>query len=391
MDLARCFSPDYATARMRFLAAASAAGVPVESFYIGERGPSGEDLAIDSARLGPPRAERLLVLSSGLHGIEGYFGAAVQLAWLASLADGPALPLATAVLLVHAVNPYGFAWGRRWNGHNVDLNRNFVADRSFLADDPVYAECRRIYGELAVLLNPDTPPSALEPWALKAAARIFAHGRAMGLKRPMGSRPSIFALRSVFRLGLAGLEQALTVGQYDTPDALFYGGAAMEAEAVHMADLVCRHAAGAEQVVHLDFHTGLGAAGDVQLQMVDDIGSAEERWAIGHFGAARVKAKDKLTPFRERGLMMSHLAERLGPERYHCLAAEFGTHPPLRVLGALRAERRAHLHCAPGSPGHVATKRELKEAFCPTSPAWRQTTVRKALEIIEQAMLACSG
>jgi hypothetical protein len=25
---------------------------------------------------------------------------------------------------IHAVNPFGFAFGRRWNENNVDLNRN---------------------------------------------------------------------------------------------------------------------------------------------------------------------------------------------------------------------------------------------------------------------------
>jgi hypothetical protein len=29
------------------------------------------------------------------------------------------------VVLVHALNPYGFAWLRRVNENNVDLNRNF--------------------------------------------------------------------------------------------------------------------------------------------------------------------------------------------------------------------------------------------------------------------------
>ena len=83
----------------------------------------GEALAIDSAYVGKPRAARLLVLSSGIHGVEGYFGSAVQLAWLDALAHR-APTVETGVLLIHAINPYGFAWRRRWNENNVDLNRN---------------------------------------------------------------------------------------------------------------------------------------------------------------------------------------------------------------------------------------------------------------------------
>ena len=45
-----------------------------------------------------------------------------------------ALPADTGALLVHAINPYGFAWTRRVNEDNADLNRNF---RDFAMPAPV--------------------------------------------------------------------------------------------------------------------------------------------------------------------------------------------------------------------------------------------------------------
>lgn len=117
------FSPDYRLARQRFRDAARAAGFALEEHPIEQEGPRGEVLTIDVARKGPPRPRSVLAVSSGTHGVEGFFGSAVQLAWLES---GAALPAEDAALLIHAVNPFGFAWVRRVNEDNVDLNRNFL-------------------------------------------------------------------------------------------------------------------------------------------------------------------------------------------------------------------------------------------------------------------------
>ena len=87
------FSPTYAEARKRFLAAAGAnlAG----SYPHPLKGPDGGDLATDVARLGPTDARRVLVLESGTHGAEGFCGSAILLALLKS---PPALAPDTAIL-----------------------------------------------------------------------------------------------------------------------------------------------------------------------------------------------------------------------------------------------------------------------------------------------------
>ena len=55
--------------------------------------------------------------SSGLHGIEGIAGSAIQLFWLQQ--SIPLLPKDRAIILVHVLNPYGMAWLRRFNEDNV--------------------------------------------------------------------------------------------------------------------------------------------------------------------------------------------------------------------------------------------------------------------------------
>ena len=62
---------------------------------------------------------------SSTHGVEGYCGSGFQVDWLASV-GAAGLPKDTAALMVHAINPYGFAWTRRVTEEGNDLNRNYV-------------------------------------------------------------------------------------------------------------------------------------------------------------------------------------------------------------------------------------------------------------------------
>src|SRR5690348_10712137 len=105
-----CFPRDYAESRRRFLAAAKHHGAALRSYANPNRGPSGEALATDCAWLGPKQAKNVLVLMSGTHGVEGFCGAG---ALMDVLTTPPTLPRGLGLLLVHAINPYGFSWIRR--------------------------------------------------------------------------------------------------------------------------------------------------------------------------------------------------------------------------------------------------------------------------------------
>ncbi len=67
-----CYSPDYATARDRFLAAAHECRATLETHRLQAAGPGDIPRSIDVARLGDTRPERVVMVSSGLHGVEGF-------------------------------------------------------------------------------------------------------------------------------------------------------------------------------------------------------------------------------------------------------------------------------------------------------------------------------
>src|SRR5690348_9872021 len=99
-----CFSPDYSTARARFVHAARDLGGMLWTYPLTATDPNNEALTIDVA-ISPGRDDRnALVLSSGLHGVEGFFGSAVQLALLSRWTENPHSAPAPRTILIHALN-----------------------------------------------------------------------------------------------------------------------------------------------------------------------------------------------------------------------------------------------------------------------------------------------
>ena len=284
MSLSGFFAADYFAARDRFRAATADDGFRREVHEIAARGPDGETLTIDAAILGSTDPRRVVIVSSGLHGVEGYFGSAVQLAWLEQRAPKSPVPADAAVVLVHALNPFGFAWRRRWNENNVDLNRNFLDDRSFLADDGTYAESRRVYERMNSFLNPRSPQSPFEPYTLQALRHILALGLESRARKPAGQRPPLLALKAVGALGLGELKKTLPVGQYEHRHGLFYGGDGPEQTTRIVQERLPAWVGRAETIIHVDFHTGLGAHGTYKHLLIDPEASKRTAWLGAHLG-----------------------------------------------------------------------------------------------------------
>lgn len=345
------FSPDYRLARQRFRDAARAAGFALEEHPIEQEGPRGEVLTIDVARKGPPRPRSVLAVSSGTHGVEGFFGSAVQLAWLES---GAALPAEDAALLIHAVNPFGFAWVRRVNEDNVDLNRNF------LCAGQTYEGCDPGYREVEALLNPPTPPGGFEAFYART-------------------------LWAIATRGLGTMKAAMVSGQYAYPKGLFFGGSGPSRSQQILGEHYPRWVGGAQRLVQIDLHTGLGAFGSHVLAIeAPDPGEKVERLRRT-FGDDVHGLDPSGVLYPIRGVLGDWVEERLPGTDVACMLAEFGTHPILRVLAALRAENRVWHWGDRETPAGRRAVADFKEAFCPASGRWRSSVVASGLDILAQA------
>ena len=169
------FANSYAEAAGRFLIACGDlqdAGHKVtnERLEIGMTGPAGEPLCIDVAVVGSLKSGKVLLSSSGVHGVEGYPGSAIQLAVMDDLSKQDPFK-DHAIIFIHAVNPYGMAWWRRFNENNVDLNRNF------LRSDQNYSGVPEDYDNVRGFINPESPPKRKERWfKIKTLWLILKYG-----------------------------------------------------------------------------------------------------------------------------------------------------------------------------------------------------------------------
>ena len=355
MDAAAHFSQSYEEARSRFLAAAEAAGLDVESHAHPLLGRDGEALAMDVVLEGARDARSLLVLSSGCHGVEGFCGSGVQhallrdAAWHALLRDS-----GVAVLYVHALNPWGFSWWRRTTQENVDLNRNFHDFSRPLPANPGYDELA------ALVVPPSWPPTPEVEAALQR--HIAAHG-------------------------LRAYQQAVTGGQHDHPQGLFYGGRNPTWSNVTLRHVLQAHARRCQRLGWIDFHTGLGPSGVGEriLACRDDaaaLARARAWWGDGITSIYDGSSASALLT----GLMWMSAYEECPQAEYTGIALEYGTVPVTEVLDALRADQWLENHPEAGAAQREAIKRQVRDAFYTDTDAWKQAILAQGLEAARQAV-----
>jgi hypothetical protein len=234
----------------------------------------------------------------------------------------------------------------------VDLNRNFLLPEEEFAGSP------KNYSKFNTFLNPTSPPSKFEPYILQAIWLILKHG-------------------------MASLRNTLPVGQYDFPKGLFFGGNAPSKTQEILAANLPQWIGNASEVLHLDFHTGLGKWGTYKLLL----NTSESYTRISkRFGADAVESfSTEGVSYQIRGGLGTWCQNLLPECQYDLLTAEFGTYPAIRVLQALRAENRAH-HWGNSQRNYEWTKHQLVEMFAPASRKWREQSIFQGIEICKQAL-----
>jgi hypothetical protein len=352
------FSPNYFSAKQQFLAACERHAFEHHSLLVEAPSPTAEPLTIDVTVGGARQPTTALVVSSGVHGVEGFFGSAVQLAFLEGLPVGWRPPDDSALVLIHALNPFGFAWQRRFNEENVDLNRNFLLPNQSYSGGPPLADIFRRTLKHA-------------PW------RFGFH--------------NVRVAKLVLQHGVRSLWDTLPVGQYEHPDWLFFGGSA-RSQSAHLVDqLLPTLLDSAREVLHLDFHTGLGRWASWELLLSDREPVENADWWRRHFDAAKVKeSKSAGRSYEIRGGFGSWLQHRFPDCRYRFATAEFGTYSPMRVIRALTDELHWHSKLGHDQPHHWA-RRALTETFAPQDRRWRAVSLAAGLSLIERAADALWG
>ena len=344
-----CFSENYTQARQRFVQLAQAAHANLDSYQLRAKGPQDIALTTNFAWIGSEIPEKILLVQSGVHGVEGFAGAAIQ---CQLLRDPPVLPEDTALVLAHVLNPFGMAWLRRTNESNVDLNRNC------LPDGKSFKGMAAGYEDLNKLINPASPPKR-DFFVLKALVRILRHG----------VRP---------------LKRVVARGQYEYPLGLFYGGSKAEEGVKLFQQWITERIPAHAKVTVIDLHTGLGSFGGYQAFLGLPIDGRTERGLRQVLGEVLVTNEAENGGYTITGGIANLYGQVLGSTGPTYLTVEFGTYSPLRVLHALREENRCHFYTR-GEQQHPS-KRKLKQVFCPDSANWRSRVVSRGCRIANELL-----
>lgn len=356
------FAPDYRAAREQFRRACERAAIDVREYPNPLQGPHGETLATDIAWVGPPDAARVAVLVSATHGVEGFPGSAAQIDWLCNAGSG-ALGDGVAVLLVHAINPYGFAWQRRVTEEGVDLNRNYVDFSAPLPKNPGYE-----------LLADALVPAALDEASVRAAdARIEAYRREHGDK---------------------GLMLARSGGQYVDPRGVFFGGAAPTWSRRTLERIVHDHRlAERELVAVVDFHTGLGPFGYGEPICAHTVDTVNVERAYRWYGRSVTQPALGTSASVEKTGLAEYGWEAMLGERVTFVALEYGTFAPANGLRVLRADHWLHgaRNVEWGDAQVQAIKRDIRLHFAPLTIDWQEMVLFRARQVIRQAIAGVGG
>jgi hypothetical protein len=353
-----CFGAHYGDARQRFLAGQQHMAPTLvhaqQSFPHPLPGPQQEPLACDVLQLGQRATpQQLLVLISGTHGVEGFAGSAIQCDCLPLLEPALQANASLGVVVIHALNPWGFAWLRRYDHEGIDLNRNFV---DFAASLPANPDYDRLHARLlaADTLTPDTLPQLYPD------------------------------------MDLATFTAAVTGGQYQHRDGLFYGGSAPSWSRTILEEItVAPVFASAERIAVIDLHTGLGPYGYGEVINDHSVHSDGFNQALAWYGDnAQSTELGESVSSRKQGLLDYHWHDVI-QARGCFVTLEFGSFDRRRLLTALINEQVLHNRLSQSERvrdiDHEAVQ-ALKRFFYPEEHSWQQQVLFRGRQVTDLAL-----
>jgi Protein of unknown function (DUF2817) len=368
MTINQHFSENYAQARSQFIAASQAligsqalgAITTLQSFeHPTHKGSQGETLAMDVFSIVPQGAKKVLLITSAMHGLEGFCGSGCQ---IALLHDSDLLThfveLKTALVLVHAVNPFGFSHLRRVNEDNIDLNRNFLDFSQPLAVNEHYAEVHPL------VVPEQWPPNA----QIREAVETY-----------------------IAKNSQKAYQSAVTIGQNTHPDGLFFSGLSAAWSNHTLRQIMRDYIASHQVATWIDIHTGLGPSGYGEKicgfqSGVEELDRARQCW--GADVVSPYNGESSSAPVRGPGT--AAIMQECPNTLTISMALEFGTLPVLTVLNNLRADQWLVNRQKQGefvsNEQALNIKKNLRDAFYTNTDTWRGAVTAQSRVSFVQAL-----
>jgi len=317
--------------------------------------PGGLALSTDTVWIGDKDASRVLVLISGTHGIEGFAGTAIEIDFLNLLGAGQfILPSGTAVLIIHALTPWGYAWHRRCDADGIDLNRNLVDFAQPLPENPGYELLRPTF----FLADAQQRKQAYAEFAQQ-------HGR-------------------------EALETAISGGQYNDPAGPFYGGNAPAHGRLVTEQLIREHNLQDRDLAVIDLHTGLGSYGYGEVICDHHPDSPATQLARAWYGdSVTLPLLGTSSSVPKTGLL-DYAWHAIMNQRSCYITLEFGTFSTEQLFEVLLRDHQLWAQDA-DLPTRLAHAQAMRHHFCPTEQAWQEMVLFRARQVISQALRGVSS
>jgi hypothetical protein len=309
--------------------------------------------------------DRLLVLQSGIHGPEGESGAAAQFYFMATYLQA-LRDKGIDILIIHAMNPWGYKHVRRNDETNTNLNRNFSVDGSdYKFDNASYRRFRSVF-------EPQGPVGSVF-WGSARGSWGFLTG----------------FIGSGFSSG--PLNDGLNNGQYEFAEGINYGGHSPRPQQEFLRQMIGPILARPyRKTLYLDFHTGLGQDGVLSVILGKKPASGPRQdlqKLLGAYQPQGIEITDPSTTpgfFADFGDVIDFVPSLSShPDTFIAVTMEYGT-MGLDPINELRSANRMILDgekynfgcAAPAVCDEIDTN--TREMFNPSDPVWRHKVLREA-------------
>ncbi len=333
--------------------------VSLNSYYVPSK--IDYDLTVDVCYIPAQKdSSNLLILSSGVHGVEGFVGSAVQKFFMQKFLT-PELLENTGVLLIHAVNPFGFKHSRRVTENNVDLNRNSPSMNG------LYETQNEGYPRVYDLINP--------------VGRVD--------KSSIGNRFFFLkAINEIRKASMPVLRQAVLQGQYQFNEGLYFGGMNPEPQIDKLKPIIDIAMEPYKKVLAIDLHTGYGERG--KLHFFPNPLSPEEKIRMELlFEGYTIDWGDSDNFYTVTGDFVGFMAARHPGKEFYPMLFEYGTLNSQKTMGSLKSihimilENQGYHNGYMSAEDSVLVKADLLEMYYPQSENWQNYIMEQTEDVFQ--------
>lgn len=301
--------------------------------------------------------ENLIVLTTGVHGMEGYIGSVMLDVFFEEIYPGIDTD-DTGVLVVANINPYGMKYMRRYNENNVDLNRNFILD----------------WENFDLSSNKDYPQvkEFLQPEGKIGNALWHEAGFYLNLAKEAITK------------GADKVSDALLSGQYEYPEGVYYGGNGDEKSTAYLKGVFDDCLEGEyENIIHIDIHSGYGPRYNMVIfnSVYETMTEAETKKAFGYDYVISHDSESFYATTGDTTDFFYRLAESKNTDKeLFSTCFEFGTIGDSFIESILSLkytvdENRQHWYPTDNSISAEVVRENYYELFYPTETQWREKTI----------------